>query len=72
MSNDITLVSFSVPDVQEIFETQPDTGDDYKTALEKLNEYFKPKKYSVFRQAFGKPLNSQTNQWMHLSLDYVV
>ena len=31
---------------QEIFETLPDTGDDddYKTALDKLDEYFAPKK----------------------------
>ena len=31
---------------QEIFETFPDTGDhdDYNTALDKLDEYFAPKK----------------------------
>ena len=48
------------PDVQEIFETLPNTGDDYKTALEKLNEYFQPKKnipfgHHVFRQASQQP-----------------
>ncbi len=54
------LLHLAGPDVQEIFETLPDTGDDYKTAVEKLNEYFKPKKYipferHVFRQAFQQP-----------------
>lgn len=34
------LLHLAGPDVQEIFETLPNTGDDYKTALEKLNEYF--------------------------------
>ena len=29
---------------QEIFETIPDTGDDYPTAMTKLTEYFSPKK----------------------------
>ncbi len=52
------LLHLAGPD--EIFETLPDTGDDYKTALEKLNEYFKPKKNipferHVFRQAFQQP-----------------
>jgi hypothetical protein len=37
---------------QEIFETIPDTGDDYDTALMKLDEYFSPKKnvdYEIFQ-----------------------
>ena len=37
---------------QEIFETIPDTGDDFATALTKLTEYFSPKKnidYEVFQ-----------------------
>ena len=37
---------------QEIFETLSDTGEDYKTAIEKLDEYFLPKKnvdYETFR-----------------------
>ena len=54
------LFHLAGPDVQEIFETLPNTGDDYKTALEKLNEYFQPKKNipferHVFRQAFQQP-----------------
>jgi hypothetical protein len=45
---------------QEIFETLPETGDDYATALQKLDEYFLPKKnvdYEIFqfRQAKQEP-----------------
>jgi hypothetical protein len=54
------LLHLAGPDVQEIFETLPNTGDDYKTALEKLNEYFHPKRNipferHVFRQASQQP-----------------
>ena len=54
------LLYLSSPDVQEIFETLPNTGDDYKTALEKLNAYFQPKRNipferHVFRQASQQP-----------------
>ena len=46
-------------EMQEIFETLDDTGDDYKTALAKLDEYFQSKKnvdYEAFqfRQASQK------------------
>ena len=37
---------------QEIFDTIPDTGDDYDTAINKLDGYFSPKKnldYEVFK-----------------------
>ena len=37
---------------QEIFDTIPDTGDDYDTAMNKLDGYFSPKKnldYEVFK-----------------------
>ena len=45
---------------QEIFETLPETGDDYATAQAKLDQYFSPKKnvnYQVFqfRQAVQQP-----------------
>lgn len=48
------------PATQEIFETLSDTGDDYKTAQEKLDAYFLPKKnvdYEIFqfRQAMQQP-----------------
>ncbi|CAB3992802.1 Retrovirus-related Pol poly from transposon, partial [Paramuricea clavata] len=54
------LLHLAGPDVQEVFETLPNTGDDYKTALEKLNEYFQPKRNipferHVFRQASQQP-----------------
>ena len=50
------LLHLAGAEVQEIFETLPDTGDDYKTALEKLNAHFNPCKNiaferHVFRQA---------------------
>ena len=48
------------PATQDIFETLADTGDDYKTALEKLDAYFLPKKnvdYEIFQfwQAVQQP-----------------
>ena len=50
------LLYLAGAEVQEIFETLPETGDDYKTALEKLTEYFNPCKNialerHVFRQS---------------------
>lgn len=39
-------------ETQEIFETLTGTGDDYKTAQEKLDAYFSPKKnvdYEIFQ-----------------------
>ena len=40
------------PETQEIFETLTETGEDYKTAQEKLDAYFSPKKnvdYEIFQ-----------------------
>ena len=67
------LLHLAGPDVQETFETLPNTGDDYKTALEKLNEYFQlnrniPFECHVFRQASKQP----DEQRMYLSRDYVL
>ena len=45
-----TLRHFAGADVQEIFETLPDTEEDYKTALEKLNELFNPTKNIAFER----------------------
>ncbi|CAB3993335.1 Transposon Tf2-9 poly [Paramuricea clavata] len=50
------LLHLAGAEVQEIFETLPDTGEDYKTALEKLNAHFNSCKNiaferHVFRQA---------------------
>ena len=46
------LLYQSGPATQEIFETLKDTGEDYKTAQEKMDAYFSPKKnvdYEVFQ-----------------------
>ena len=48
------------PETQEIFETLTETGEDYKTAQEKLDAYFSPKKnvdYEIFQfwQAIQQP-----------------
>ena len=47
---------------QEIFDTLEETGDDYKTAIEKLDQYFTPKKNVdfQFRQASAKQNNGET------------
>ena len=42
-------------EIQDIFHTLTDTGTDYKTAADKLNEYFAPRKntsynHHIFRQ----------------------
>ncbi len=40
------------PATHDIFDTLPDTGDDYGTAQTKLDEYFSPKKnvdYEIFQ-----------------------
>ena len=54
------LLHLAGPEVQEVFETLSDTGDDYATALEKLDAYFKPQKNipferHMFRQAAQDP-----------------
>ena len=39
-------------DTQSIFDTLTDTGDDYDTAIDKLDEYFAPKKnvdFEIFK-----------------------
>ena len=46
------LLHLAGSDVQEIFETLPNTRDDYKTALEQLNIPFER---HVFRQASQQP-----------------
>ena len=54
------LLHLAGPEVQEVFETLSDTGDDYATALEKLDAYFKPQnnipfERHMFRQATQDP-----------------
>lgn len=41
-------------EVSEIFDTLPDTGDDFETAKTKLNVYFDPKKnveFEIFKRS---------------------
>ena len=54
------LLHLAGPEVQTVFETLSETGDDYATALAKLTEYFEPKKNipferHLFRQAAQVP-----------------
>ena len=54
------LLHYAGEDVNDIFETLTDTGDDYATAVTKLTDYFAPKKnteYEIykFRQAKQQP-----------------
>lgn len=42
------LLHYAGEEVNEIFETLPDTGDDYDTAVAKLTEYFAPNKNAEF------------------------
>ena len=42
--NRALLLHYAGEEVNEIFDTLQDTGDDYATALDKLNGYFAPKK----------------------------
>ena len=54
------LLHLAGPEVQEVFETLTETGDDYDTALAKLDAYFKPQKNipferHTFRQATQNP-----------------
>ena len=42
-------------ETQEIFDTLTDTKDDYKTAVDKVDEYFLPKRTSIMRpSSLGK------------------
>ena len=57
------LLYYAGEGVSEIFETLPDTGDDFETAKTKLNAYFDPKKnvefeIFTFRQAKQHPGDS--------------
>ena len=56
-------------ETQELFETFTDTGTDYKTAMDKLDAYFNPKK-NVDYFSLGKQNSKKMRQWISLSLDY--
>ena len=62
------LLHLAGAEVQEIFETLPETGNDYKTALEKLTEYFNPCKNIAFeRHVFRQP-KVPARRWIPMSL----
>ena len=68
------LLHYTGPEVDEIFDTLPNTGDDsdYGTAFEKLNEYFFPQtnipmKYTIF----VKPSKETANPWIAITRDFV-
>ena len=44
------LLYVAGPSVHKIFKTLQDTGTDFKTALEKLNEYFQPQKNIIYER----------------------
>ena len=54
------LLYYAEEEVCDIFETLPESGDDFETAKEKLTEYFDPKKnveydIYIFRKAKHNP-----------------
>ena len=64
------LLHYAGPEVDEIFDTLPNTGDDsdYATAVEMLNEYFSPQTnitYEAcnFRQTRQKDDESWEEPW---------
>ena len=42
------LLHYAGEEVNEIFETLPNTGDNYDTAVARLTEHFSPKKNTEF------------------------
>lgn len=62
--------------MNEIFETLPDTGDDYDTAVAKLTEYFAPNKNTKFeiykfrqaKQEAGESIDTFHTKLRQLSL----
>ena len=71
----VLLLYYAGEEVCEIFETIPESGDDFDKAKEKLNEYFGPKKnieYEIytFRQAkqnSGESMNSYHSRLRQLA-----
>lgn len=62
---------------QSIFDTFTDTGDDFHTAITKLDEYFTPKKnldYDVFKlrntaQVSGETIDQYTTRLRRLAVN---
>ncbi|XP_053380302.1 uncharacterized protein K02A2.6-like [Mercenaria mercenaria] len=65
------LLHYAGEEVNDIFDTLSETGDDYKTALLKLTEYFAPKKcteYEVYKFRQAKQESSETIDTYHTRL----
>eukprot|EP00794_Sanderia_malayensis_P010468 gene10468-biopygen7634 len=67
------LLHYAGPDVDEIFDTLQDTGKDkdYKKAVDKLNDYFKPKTnttYEVFNFRQAKQNHGESLDNFHMRL----
>ena len=69
------LLYYAGEEVSEIFDTLPDTGDDFETAKTKLNAYFDPKKNVEFeiymfrraKQGSGETMNSYHSRLRQLA-----
>lgn len=56
------LLHYAGEEVNEIFDTLPDTSDDYATALDKLNGYFAPKKCTEFEVYKFRQAKQETSE----------
>ena len=54
------LLHLAGAEVQTVFETLMDTGEDYDAALAKLNKYFVPKNVPFERHAFRQAVQEPT------------
>ena len=69
------LLYYAGEEVSEIFDTLPDTGEDFETAKTKLNAYFDPKKNVEFeiytfrqaKQSLGETMNSYHSRLRQLA-----
>ncbi|XP_033755766.1 uncharacterized protein LOC117338519 [Pecten maximus] len=65
------ILHFAGDEVNDIFDTLPDTGNDYKTAVERLTEYFVPKKnteFEVFKFRQTRQMSSENIDSFHTRL----
>ena len=57
------LLHYAGEEVNEIFETLPNTGNDYDTAVTKLTEYFSPKKNTEFEVYKFRQAKQEAGEW---------
>ena len=53
------LLHYAGEDVNDIFETLSDTGDDYATAVKKLTDYFEPRRIQNMKYTNSVKLNNR-------------